>query len=239
MAPIQSIIQNLRPPAVPAKAGPMEDRAALSRLRAAPALVTLDAQQELFAQDDPVRHCYEVVSGCLRTVRLMEDGRRLVGGFLMAGSLLGFEARALHDFAAQAVCPTTLRSFSHTEVATMAASDPGFGQFLWHHASDALRQEHEHMLLLGRKTAMERVASFLRDMAARAGSNEGGQVPLPMCRADIADHLGLTVETVSRTMTQLRRARVIDILPARIVIQNRTALADAAYEPTMAVSSAA
>ena len=239
MAPIQSIIQNLHPPAVPAKAGPMEDRAALSRLRAAPALVTLDAQQELFAQDDPVRHCYEVVSGCLRTVRLMEDGRRLVGGFLMAGSLLGFEARALHDFAAQAVCPTTLRSFSHTEVATMAASDPGFGQFLWHHASDALRQEHEHMLLLGRKTAMERVASFLRDMAARAGSNEGGQVPLPMCRADIADHLGLTVETVSRTMTQLRRARVIDILPARIVIQNRTALADAAYEPTMAVSSAA
>jgi len=239
VAPIQSIIQNLHPPAVPAKAGPMEDRAALSRLRAAPALVTLDAQQELFAQDDPVRHCYEVVSGCLRTVRLMEDGRRLVGGFLMAGSLLGFEARALHDFAAQAVCPTTLRSFSHTEVATMAASDPGFGQFLWHHASDALRQEHEHMLLLGRKTAMERVASFLRDMAARAGSNEGGQVPLPMCRADIADHLGLTVETVSRTMTQLRRARVIDILPARIVIQNRTALADAAYEPTMAVSSAA
>jgi len=239
VAPIQSIIQNLRPPAVPAKAGPMEDRAALSRLRAAPALVMLDAQQELFAQDDPVRHCYEVVSGCLRTVRLMEDGRRLVGGFLMAGSLLGFEARALHDFAAQAVCPTTLRSFSHTEVATMAASDPGFGQFLWHHASDALRQEHEHMLLLGRKTAMERVASFLRDMAARAGSNEGGQVPLPMCRADIADHLGLTVETVSRTMTQLRRARVIDILPARIVIQNRTALADAAYEPTMAVSSAA
>ena len=239
MAPIQSIIQNLHPPAVPAKAGPMEDRAALSRLRAAPALVTLDAQQELFAQDDPVRHCYEVVSGCLRTVRLMEDGRRLVGGFLMAGSLLGFEARALHDFAAQAVCPTTLRSFSHTEVATMAASDPGFGQFLWHHASDALRQEHEHMLLLGRKTAMERVASFLRDMAVRAGSNEGGQVPLPMCRADIADHLGLTVETVSRTMTQLRRARVIDILPARIVIQNRTALADAAYEPTMAVSSAA
>jgi len=239
VAPIQSIIQNLHPPAVPAKAGPMEDRAALSRLRAAPALVMLDAQQELFAQDDPVRHCYEVVSGCLRTVRLMEDGRRLVGGFLMAGSLLGFEARALHDFAAQAVCPTTLRSFSHTEVATMAASDPGFGQFLWHHASDALRQEHEHMLLLGRKTAMERVASFLRDMAARAGSNEGGQVPLPMCRADIADHLGLTVETVSRTMTQLRRARVIDILPARIVIQNRTALADAAYEPTMAVSSAA
>ena len=95
------------------------------------------------------------------------------------------------------------------------------------------------MLLLGRKTAMERVASFLRDMAARAGSNEGGQVPLPMCRADITDHLGLTVETVSRTMTQLRRARVIDILPGRIVIQNRTALADAAYEPTMAVSSAA
>ena len=239
MAPIQSIIQTLRPPAIPARAGQAEDRAALARLRAAPTLVTLDAQQELFAQDDPVRHCYEVVSGCLRTVRLMEDGRRLVGGFLMAGSLLGFEARALHDFAAQAVCPTILRSFAHADVATMAANDPSFGQFLWHHASNALRHEHEHMLLLGRKTATERVASFLRDMAARAGRDDSGMVPLPMCRADIADHLGLTVETVSRTMTQLRRSRVIDILPGRITIQNRAALADAACEATLAVTTAA
>jgi CRP/FNR family nitrogen fixation transcriptional regulator len=233
VAPIQTIIQELRPLATPARAGQAKDSAALDRLRAAPVLVSLDAQQELFAQDDPVRHCYQVVSGCLRTVRLMEDGRRLVGGFLMAGSLLGFEARALHDFAAQAVCPTILRSFSHADVANMAARDPGFGQFLWHHASDALRREHEHMLLLGRKTAAERVASFLRDMAARAGRDKAGLVPLPMCRADIADHLGLTVETVSRTMTQLRRMRVIDILPGRITILDPRALTDSACETAM------
>ena len=231
MALIQATIQTLRPPVTDwatdwprGQASRLDDHTALARLKAAPGLVSLDSQQELFAQDDPIRHCYEVVSGCLRTVRLMEDGRRLVGGFLMPGALLGFEARALHDFAAQAGRATTLRSFSHTEIATMAAKDPGFGQFLWHHASDALRREHEHMLLLGRKTAMERVASFLRDMAVRAGQNASGPIALPMCRTDIADHLGLTVETVSRTMTQLRRAWVIDILPGRIVILNRAAL---------------
>ena len=234
MAPIQAIIQTLRPtPAIaPAPDAAMAaDRAALARLGVPGAPILLGANQELFAQDDPVRHCYQVISGCLCTERVMEDGRRLVGGFLMPGALLGFEARDLHDDAAQAVCPSTLYRYPYAAVANLAANDPGFGQFLWRHASAALRREHDHMLLLGRKTALERVASFLRDMTIRGGCDAAGWVALPMGRADIADHLGLTVETVSRTMTQLRRDGVIDILPGKIILRDRRALADAACEP--------
>ena len=195
--------------------------------------VTFTADAEIFDQDSLVRHCYQITSGCLRTVRLMEDGRRLIDRFLLPGDLLGFAAGTHHDVAAQSVTASTLRRYPVQAVATLAERDADFACFLWQTATAELRAAHDHGLLLGRKTATERVASFLKDMAARIPlTNEfvPGQMALPMGRADIADHLGLTVETVSRTLTQLRCRSVITVLPGKIIVRNQVLLAGLAGE---------
>lgn len=197
----------------------------LGRLDHAALAITVAADGELFDQDAPVRHGYHMTSGCLRTVRLMEDGRRLIDRFLLPGDLLGFAAGTHHDVSAQAVTPTTLRRTPIQAIINLAEHDTVFARFLWHVAAVELRAAHDHALLLGRQTAIERVANFLRDMAARLPNVAAGRFSLPMGRADIADHLGLTVETVSRTLTQLRCQGVIAVELGRISIREGATLA--------------
>ncbi len=197
---------------------------ALGSLRDAGGTVVLERDQELHEQGAPARYCYQIVSGCLRTVKLMEDGRRQIGDFLMAGELLGFDVVDTYSFGAEAVTNTVLRRYRLSAVESQADHDPAFARWLRQRAASHLRAAQGHALLLGRKSASERIAAFLLDMANRSSSTAEGTIAVPMCRVDIADHLGLTIETVCRNLTHLHRAGIITLTRGTVEIRDKAAL---------------
>ena len=196
--------------------------------------LTVRAQRdaEIVAQGGRADHCYLVISGCLRTVTLMEDGRRQVGSFLMAGDLFGWELMGDYDAAAETVTPVVLRRIPISALEVLAERDLNFARRLRQMGADQLRAARERMVLLGRKTALERIATFLKEMAARLPADGGGNITLPMSRLDIADHLGLTVETVCRGLTHLRRTGAIALDRQDFRILDGSAL-DAAVHQTL------
>ena len=191
--------------------------------------VAVQHEHEIHGQGAAATSCYRVISGCVRVVRLMEDGRRQVGEFLMAGDVFGFDALDTHDFAAEAVSDAVLRRYPRRMVDALAETNVGLARRLRDLTSVSLRNAHTRLLLLGRKTASERIATFLLEMAARQGGV--GKVVLPMSRTDIADHLGLTVETVCRMMTHLRREGTIAIEPGQVELLCPAALHHMAADP--------
>ncbi len=197
-----------------------------------PRAITVRAErdEEIVAQEEVASHCYLVVSGCVRTVRLMEDGRRQVGEFLFAGDLFGWEALDKHDFGVEAVTPVTLRRYARRDLEQLADQNRHVARGLRALSSNRLRSGREHMVLLGRKTASERIASFLLQMAARTNVGPMALIELPMSRADVGDYLGLTIETVCRRLTSLRQDGTIAIDGAKIAIKDRRALGDAGCE---------
>ena len=202
----------------------------LNALEQRAATVRFDRDEEIVAQEDAATWCYQVVSGCVRTVRLMEDGRRHVGEFLFAGDLFGWEALDKHDFGAEAVTPVTLRRYARRDLERLADQDRDVARRLRELSANRLRSGREHMVLLGRKTASERIASFLLEMAARAASDARATIELPMSRADMGDYLGLTIETVCRRLTRLRLDGTIAIDGGKIAIRDRRALGEAGCE---------
>jgi CRP/FNR family transcriptional regulator, nitrogen fixation regulation protein len=200
----------------------------LAALDAAATTVTRDKDQTIYAEGDPADFCYRIVSGCVRTVKLMEDGRRQVVEFLLPGDLLGRDALDTHHQGAEAVTAVVLRATRRSALETLADSNPAIARRLRSLAADGMRQAWERMMLLGRKTAVERIASFVLEMAARAPRAGQAGVPLPMSRADIADHLGLTMETVCRTLSCLRQEGAIglgrSVNGAQVTIRDAAAL---------------
>jgi CRP-like cAMP-binding protein len=187
---------------------------------------------EIYAQDDPAEHCYRIVSGGVRIVRLMEDGRRHVAEFLMAGDLFGFDVLDTHDYAAQAITATEVRRYPRQIVERLTEQNGALARALRILTIRKLRQMHERVLLLGYRTTLERLASFLLEMTGRGTPDQSGCVELLMSRKDIADHLGMTLETVSRNFTQLRQDRLIEMVhPSHIEIRDRRGLARAANTP--------
>ncbi|MDW6024807.1 helix-turn-helix domain-containing protein [Mesorhizobium sp. BAC0120] len=176
------------------------------------------AGSEIYAQGEEAQNLYQVGFGCVRIYRLLADGRRQISAFHMSGEVFGFEAGGTHHFFAEAVGATgirTARLSSGTETAHKILPL----------ALQGLVRAQEHLLVLGRQNATERVAAFLLDMAERQGSLD--QFELPMSRSDIADYLGLTIETVSRVFSKLRQQRIIQLSGNRsVVISNWRALRD-------------
>jgi CRP/FNR family transcriptional regulator, nitrogen fixation regulation protein len=206
--------------------------AALNLLEDLGTPIMVRREQEIYAQDDQAEFYYEVISGSVRTVRLMADGRRQVSEFLMPGDVFGFDALDTYDFAAEALEDTLLRRLPRRRVEALAAQHAGLSQQLRRMMNEKLRQAHERMMVLGRMTASERIASFLLHVAERSAGRTGGQFDLTMSRRDIADYLGLTIETVSRTLTMLKGDGTIAMLKkCRIEIRNRAALESMASEP--------
>ena len=164
--------------------------------------------EELFAEGDPADHFYNVVSGSIRTCKLLSDGRRQIDAFHLPGDIFGLEAGAEHRFTAEALGVSTLVAFRRSRLAELTAADPDFANQVLASMKKCLGRAQDHMLLLGRKTAQEKIATFLLDMAKRISSDDE-HVELPMQRSDIADHLGLTIETVSRTLTCFARQGLI------------------------------
>ncbi|MBI1196514.1 MAG: helix-turn-helix domain-containing protein [Phenylobacterium sp.] len=166
---------------------------------------------EIYAQGDDVQYLYRVVSGVVRTTRLTCDGRRQVGDFYYPGDLFGLEPGPDHRFAAEALSDCVVQSVRRTTVRTMAG-DAELDRAILEATSREMARLQDHVLLLGRKSAREKVAGFLMQLAQR---QPGGAVMLPMGRQDMADYLGLTIETVSRMLTQLQGDLIVEFPSSR------------------------
>ena len=181
--------------------------------------------EEIYGEDEPAEYVYQVIRGAVRTYKLLSDGRRQIGAFHLPGDVFGLESGAAHRLAAEAILDTTLRLVKRRSLEQSAQNDVRVARDLWSITSGELQHAENHMLLLGRKTAMERVATFLLEMDRRLART--GMIALPMCRRDIGDYLGLTLETVSRALSELQQQGVLGLSGARqIVLRNREHLAD-------------
>lgn len=189
----------------------------LRRLAALAEPITAEPGQVLVREGDPATYLINVTSGVVRLSKLLPDGRRQIVGFLFAGDFLGLGAGERYPFSAEAVDAVGVCRFRRGAYGDLLKELPELEGALLERASDDLRAAREHMLLLGRKTALERLSSFLLDVSARASRAGGdeGLIPLPMTRGEIADYLGLTIETVSRMMSRLKARGVISLPSTR------------------------
>ena len=200
-----------------------------SRLMAVSSLHRKAAGETLFAEGDEADSVYEVVRGMLRLCKILPDGRRQITGFLSAGQFLGLAPEGVCVYTAEAITEVTLCRYKRTAFDRLIDEVPGFAKRVLAVASHELSAAQNQMLLLGRKSAVEKVASFLLLMAEQAGAEEERAVGLPMTRSDIADYLGLTIETVSRTLTKLKQDGLIALpTPDRIQIRDRDQLEELA-----------
>ncbi|CAM5766518.1 transcriptional regulator [Labrys miyagiensis] len=185
---------------------------------------TYGKDEEIYGDGEPAEYVYEVVSGAVRTCKLLDDGRRQIGAFHLPGDVFGIEAGTTHRMTADAIVDTTVRLVRRKSLDAAAQGNLQVANALWSMTARELRHAEDHMLLLGRKTAMERVATFLLEMDRRLTVT--GMLELPMCRRDIGDYLGLTIETVSRVLSQLHQEGVLGFSGARqIKLRNRQRLA--------------
>jgi CRP-like cAMP-binding protein len=188
----------------------------------------------MFQEGDAARVCYRIVSGAVRLCKGMADGRRYVVDFLLPGDLIGLDMGGTYTFTAEAITACVLVRYDRAQMQAALDDDPAAGRRLLDLTMQHLAAAHGQLLMLGRMTAAERVASFVLNLRRRLASHQAGPdvVPLAMTRADIADHLGLTLETVSRVLNQLKRRGVIDLPHAQeIRVRNRRALEALAGNP--------
>jgi CRP/FNR family nitrogen fixation transcriptional regulator len=173
---------------------------------------TFGRGEEIFAEGEPCNVFYKVVSGTVRTGKLLADGRRQIDTFHFPGDVFGLEGGEIHRFTAEAVDKVVVIAYRRSNFGGLVQSDPAFGEQLMTSMLSSLDRAHDHMVLLGRKSALEKMATFLLEIAARRANADRAE--LPMQRTDIADHLGLTIETVSRTLTQMVREGLIRLVDA-------------------------
>jgi CRP/FNR family transcriptional regulator len=183
-----------------------------------------DSGRTIFSESDPADHVFNVTSGAVKVYKLLSDGRRQITGFLFPGDFLGLTHNEVYAYTAEALAPVTMCRFPRRKLETLLDDFPMLERRLLGMASHELAAAQDQMLLLGRKTARERLVSFLLNLS-RAQARHGrpdNPVDLPMGRSDIADYLGLTIETVSRTFTNLKKAGLIQLLDGGAVRLNNT-----------------
>jgi len=182
---------------------------------------------EIFGEAEPAEYVYQVIDGAVRSYKLLSDGRRQIGAFHLVGDIFGLENGGMHRFTAEAIVDTTVRLVRRVSLAHVAETDATVARDLLNMTANNLQHAENHMLLLGRKTSLERVAAFLLEMDSRLTA--AGVMALPMCRRDIADYLGLTLETVSRALSVLHEKGVLGFLgqtQRQIVLLDRPKLAE-------------
>lgn len=168
-----------------------------------------------------------MTEGAVRSYKLLSDGRRQIGAFHLVGDIFGLENGDSHRFTAEAIVDTTVHLMKRVSLEQAAKSDTLVARDLLNMTTNNLQHAEDHMLLLGRKTSLERVAAFLLEMDRRLSSSE--IMALPMCRRDIADYLGLTLETVSRALSYLHERGILGFVgqsQRQIVLLDRTQLAE-------------
>jgi CRP-like cAMP-binding protein len=186
------------------------------------AVMSFPRNAEIFGENEPADYVYKVISGSVRTYKILSDGRRQVGGFYLPGDTFGLQFANEHTFSAEAIADAKVLVVKRSALTALAGRDAAIGRELFAVTGRELRRVQDRVLLLV-KNAQERVAGFLLEMAERACA--GNIVELPMSRQDIADYLGLTIETISRTLTGLENVAAIEVPTSRrIVLRNRSTL---------------
>ena len=198
--------------------GALEPRCA-ARLRSLISPIHLTPKQVLFIEAEPAAHHFTIVDGVVSVSKSLADGRRQIVGFMFPGDFLGVADEALYSCTAQAVTPVELCRFPRQSFEALAEEFPEIEHRLLHAVSTELIEAQEHLLIIGRQTAEERLCSFLIHLGKRAPHRGwvGNPIHLPMSRADIGDYLGLSLETVSRTFTVLRDQGLIKLADAHTV----------------------
>jgi len=194
---------------------------------------TLDigAGEPLIDEGQPAAHVFNVTSGAIKVYKLLVDGRRQMTGFIFPGDFLGLANDETYAYSAEAVTASTVCRFPRRKLEALLTKYPKMERRLLGVASHELAAAQEQMLLLGRKNAREKIASFLLMLSRRAAQRGLSADPIfvPMNRNDIGDYLGLTTETVSRTFSDLKSKGIIVLLPAgKVQMARRAQLEDIA-----------
>lgn len=196
----------------------------LAELNAIVTEVTLEPHQAVFYEGDPAIHAFAVTRGVARLSKMLPDGRRQVTGFLYPSDFLGFAFYGVYGYTAEAVTQIWLCRFSRQKLTALFDAHPKLERRMLSIASNELERAQDQMLLLGRKHARERLASFLLSISEQAvrHGEPANPIDLPMNRTDIADYLGLTIETVSRTFSQfIQRGIIHAVTRHQIAIKER------------------
>ena len=184
--------------------------------------MSFNRNEEIYGEGEAADYLYKVASGAVRIYKVLNDGRRQIGAFYFAGDMFGFEPGDEHASSAEAIGDMTVLVLKRSTVLALAARNGDVARQLWRITANELDRSQKHSLLLI-LSAQERVTSFLLEMAGRSCAN--AELELPMSRQDIADYLGLTIETVSRTLTHMESHATIEVPSSRrIVLRNRAAL---------------
>jgi CRP/FNR family transcriptional regulator len=187
----------------------------------------MQAREHIFFEGDPITQVYQVEYGTVCLYKTLQDGRRQIVDFAYPNDYIGLGAGSENLFSAQAITLTRLRSVPATLVNDMAVHDPHVAMQLYRLLSEELLATRDLLLTVGQRTATERLAALLLAVSRRNERNGANwsRVALAMTRADIADFLSLTVETVSRTFTKLRQSGIIELVNSSlVVIKDRAAL---------------
>jgi CRP-like cAMP-binding protein len=174
-----------------------------------------DRNAEVYGEGEPAEYVYKIVSGSVRAYKVLSDGRRQITAFYVSGDVFGIETGADHSNSAEAIEKSTILVVRRNSVLSTAERNGEVARHLLSVTTAELKRTQNHALLLI-KTAKERIAAFLLEMSERLTGK--GCVELPMSRQDIADYLGLTIETVSRTLTQLSEGSTIQLLASRRIV---------------------
>jgi len=178
---------------------------------------------EIYGEGEAADYIYKVICGAVRVYKVLDDGRRQINAFYLPGDVFGLEASQNYPFSAEAVTPSSVLVVKRSSLVALAARQSEVANELWSLTARELEHMQNLMITLGRKNAHERVAAFLLEMAGRTPDRQ--TIELPMSRQDIADYLGLTIETVSRTFTQLENESAISLPTSRrVVLRNRGVL---------------
>ena len=174
----------------------------------------LNAHEHLYLEDNKQTHVYILLEGVVGTYKLLSDGRRQIVGFVYPGDMLGLDQTGNYTNSAEALNACRVRCVPISAIDKLILGEPGFGQTVLRATSQELAETRELLVSLGKKSAMEKLATFLLRISRRMDAN--GQDPdcinLPMKRAEIVDYLGLTIETVSRNFTKLKGSQIIKIV---------------------------
>ncbi len=205
VAPAQTVLRDLP------SGGVVPCDVGIAVLERAAGLIHFKRNQMIFSESDAAAHVYRVQSGCVRLTRLTPDGRRQISAFLHAGDWFGFEWINAYGVNAEAVSDVCLQSVPRRIMERMAREDTRIASFFHGLLAERFAQAQDHVMVLGRHTARERVTGFLLSLAARISHGPDGVLELAMGRQDIADHLGLTIETVCRVLHDLRKQRLVGV----------------------------
>jgi CRP/FNR family nitrogen fixation transcriptional regulator len=183
--------------------------------------------ETIFSEGDEVTYSYRVVSGSIRLCKHLADGRRQIAGFILPGEYCGLMHLDEHRLTAEASSDLVVVAYPQRQVDALNESMPSMRRYISNFITQRLQGVQDHVVMLGRQTAKERIVSFLLDIAQRNGAEESTE--LPMSRQDIADYLGLTIETVCRIFSELKRSRII-ALPSlhQVILVDVEALNDVA-----------